>query len=169
MPEKQSNYQGKLHGTISREERGTSAWRMTGPILGTAWIDSVSVRMSSTIHAPTYPPGTNEEDTTVHRRVGRHGGVNVPCPPSVKEYNKTIGGVDFADQCRKYYSYGRKTKRWYRRIFFYLLEVVINNSYITVKRQRRGRLEFRKELAEQLIADTRARKSTKRPREEERL
>jgi hypothetical protein len=56
-------------------------------------------------------------------------------PPTVKpnvvlDYTKHIGGVDFIDHFITLYQFMRRTKKWYRRTFFCLLEVSIVNSYL---------------------------------------
>ena len=56
-------------------------------------------------------------------------------PPQIKplvvtEYNKYILGVDRLDQRMAYYKFERKSVRWWRKVFFWMLEVVVVNSYI---------------------------------------
>ena len=78
------------------------------------------------------------------------------------DYQKHMRGVDRGDQLQSYYSLGRKSKKWWRRIFFYCIEVCILNSFCLekmvkpVEHQQRGRkkrdiLSFRLDLAKQLI------------------
>ena len=63
---------------------------------------------------------------------------NTHLPPSNKPavinlYNHNMNGVDLADQLGVYYSFQRKTLKWWRKVFFWLLEVTVVNSYITYK------------------------------------
>ena len=51
----------------------------------------------------------------------------------VDRYNQGMGGVDKADQYAVYYSIERKSKKWWRKLVFWLLEVAIMNSYILYK------------------------------------
>ena len=51
----------------------------------------------------------------------------------VDRYNQGMGGVDKANQYAVYYSIDRKSKKWWRKLVFYLLEVTIVNSYILYK------------------------------------
>lgn len=69
-----------------------------------------------------------------------------------------MGGVDLADQLRKYYSIGRTSFKWYRYLFWYLVDVSICNSYVLYNhyQQEQGegkvkQLTFRTSLAKQLI------------------
>jgi hypothetical protein len=41
-----------------------------------------------------------------------------------------MGGVDLADQKRKYYSASRKSKKWWMYLFWFLLDTTINNAFI---------------------------------------
>ena len=100
-----------------------------------------------------------------------------PCPPLLDDYVKYMRGVDRGDQLITLYNGGRRSKKWWRRVFFYLLEVAILNSYIIEgffrsDHQSRGSkkkdlVAFRFELAEQLIGLYRGRKRPGRHRSHE--
>ena len=45
------------------------------------------------------------------------------------EYNQYMLGVDRLDQMILYYPFTRKTTKWSNKVFFYLLEVSLWNSY----------------------------------------
>ena len=75
---------------------------------------------------------------------------------------KNMRGVDRGDQLQNYYNVGRKSRKWWRRIFFYCIEVTILNSFCLEKmvkpsghlqrgRKKRNILSFRLELAKKLI------------------
>ena len=51
-------------------------------------------------------------------------------PKVVDDYNRSMNGVDKADQYTVYYSFIRKSRKWWRKLFFWLFEVTIVNSYI---------------------------------------
>ena len=48
----------------------------------------------------------------------------------VHKYNQSMGGVDKADQFGVYYSFDRKSVKWWHKLMFWLLEVSIVNTYI---------------------------------------
>jgi len=85
--------------------------------------------------------------------------VDVAIPTPVHLYNHSMGGVDLNDQLRSYYPSGRSGKKWWRFIFWYLLDVSICNAFIVEgqsshrasSRSRRSLLSFKLELAKQLI------------------
>ena len=60
-------------------------------------------------------------------------------------------GVDRLDQRMSYYSLGRKSVRWWRKVFFWVMEVVVVNSYILYSRhtsshRKLPHKEFRREV-----------------------
>ena len=58
----------------------------------------------------------------------RHQLKNVP--EMIYVYNKTKNGVDGLDQITSIYSTKRKTYKWWKAVFFYLLDVCIANSNV---------------------------------------
>ena len=139
--------------------RGTTQWRMSGPLLSVAWVDSKPVYFLSTIHPPEF-----SQQTPVHGQVVKHRGAgeggqmgDVACPPLLKD-NKYMGGVDQGDQMLKYYSCFHKTVKWYRKVLFLEVEVTIHNAFVIECDKREGSerggrsaLDFRIELAESLF------------------
>ena len=63
------------------------------------------------------------ETVNVDRRSG-HSMVAVSCPRIVQDYNAHMGGVDAADQHMVYYTCGRKSMKYWRRITWRLLDQV---------------------------------------------
>ena len=54
-------------------------------------------------------------------------------PTVIDVYNHNMNGVDIADQNSVYYAFQRKTRKWWRKVFFWLMEVTVVNSYIVYK------------------------------------
>lgn len=54
-------------------------------------------------------------------------------PEIINDYNCFMGGVDVVDQHLVYYAIGRKGLKWWRRVFYRLLEMAIVNSYAIYK------------------------------------
>lgn len=50
-------------------------------------------------------------------------------PSAVDTYNHNMNGVDIADQYTVSYPFQRKTLKWWRKVFFWLVDVCIVNSY----------------------------------------
>ena len=92
----------------------------------------------------------------------------VNCPVAVKSYNAGMGGVDLADAKRKVYSCSRKAKKWWPRLFYFVLDVCIVNAYVlqceTPHQPKISQKSFRLELARELLASHNSRKHRKRGR-----
>ena len=81
----------------------------------------------------------------------RHDAVHKPSV--VNKYNHNMNGVDIADQLTVFYSFVRKTKKWWRKLFFYFQEVSVVNSYIVYKQsvaQPFSHLGFRRAIIEKV-------------------
>ena len=73
-------------------------------------------------------------------------------PLSIDTYNQSMNGVDRLDQFTVYYSFVRKTRKWWRKLF-YLLEVLTVNAYILYRstvESPLSHLEFRRSVLEDL-------------------
>ena len=102
-------------------------------------------------------------------------------PTVICDYNRHMGGVDVSDQYVSSYSFIRKSKKWWRKMFFWLLEVAVVNSFIlynlNIERNQKSKLshkKYRLQLIKSLVGDVRNRERRKRGRpsisdEEERL
>lgn len=51
-------------------------------------------------------------------------------PQGVDEYNKHMGGVHKAGQLVQYYGYNHFSKKWWKRVFFHMLDVTLVTAYI---------------------------------------
>lgn len=131
-------------------------------LLCSTWMDKKQISILST--------NVNNNIVQVKRRKGKE--INdVNCPESFKLYNQYMGGVDLADQRRKYYTVARKSMKWWYYLFWFLLDTTIVNSFIimsvtnfpVVKKPPTLR-DFKLKLIEQLVKDfsTRKRASTVR-------
>ena len=56
--------------------------------------------------------------------------INVSRPNIVKVYNKHMGGVDLLDPLLGYYRNKIRSKKWYLRIFFHLIDMTTVNAWI---------------------------------------
>lgn len=111
------------------------------------WVDKRPVTMLSTAHTSkvvTLPP---------NRR-----GVERSKPEVVVDYNNGMKGVDLSDQLAQSYPSTKKTVKWYKKIFFYLLDMTTTNA-LAIHRALGGKLtqyEFRKELVRGLLQQGKA-------------
>ena len=122
-----------------------------GKVAGTSWLDRKVVTVMSSNTQPT-------DTGTVQRRIHDRTRISVPCPHSILLYNNFMGGVDRADQLRGYYSCRYKSRKFYKYVFFFLLDVAITNAFILHKHyavapELKNIKEFRLKLAAELIGE----------------
>ena len=87
-----------------------------------AWKDKRVIIVPST--------AANSAASSLHK-VGR-GGVDLVYekPEVVLNYTKSMGGVDRADQYASTYCFMRKSLKWWRKLFFWGMEICSINAYI---------------------------------------
>ncbi|KAK3108956.1 hypothetical protein FSP39_019728 [Pinctada imbricata] len=141
------------------KKQGDVIQMQKGDTVATAWHDKRTVTLLSTNVDPT--------DTTEVQRKQTDGTIiNVPCPRVLKIYTQFTNGVDRADQLRSTYSIYRKASKWWKYLFWFMVDVCICNAFILMKEstnhviktktgrtRERTQLEFRIKLAHQLLGD----------------
>ncbi|KAL3243897.1 hypothetical protein MRX96_019486 [Rhipicephalus microplus] len=76
-----------------------------------------------------------EDRVQVHRTLQNGKKMAVECPSVVKDYNTWMGGVDKFDQKRNAYPADRRSKRWWSRIFYFMLDAAmkeVRSKYICI-------------------------------------
>ena len=68
--------------------------------------------------------------TSILRQQSDGSKEEVECPLALKSYNKYMGGVDRGDQLRGYYRCKVKSRKFYKYIFHFLIDVAITNAFI---------------------------------------
>jgi hypothetical protein len=153
----------------SLQKQGDQKVWQKGGLNAAIWRDKKAVAFLFTNCGP-------DQTTTVARKQ-RDGSVNeVECPLACGNYTRNMGGVDRHDQFRAQYTVARKSKKWWRYLFWFLLDVCLVNSFLCMRESvnhrlwtRRGRerkrnqLEFRMALADQLIGQFRGARKRKLP------
>ena len=98
-----------------------------GKVTVLAWKDKRVVKAISTKHDGSLC-------TISRRKKGGHGEMEtVEKPVCICEYNQYMSGVDHVDQMISYYPCTRKTLKWTKKVFFYLLEVSVHNCHVIYK------------------------------------
>ena len=146
--------------------RGESQVRQQGNLTAAVWQDKKQVAFLSTLSNPL-------ENVDVNRRQGRQN-LHLTQPHCAYIYNKKMNGVDRHDQLRTTYPLGRDSKKAWKYIFWFLLNCAIVNSFIMFNlvserrnsKKRFTHLDFRCELAHELIAGFSGRKRKGRELEE---
>lgn len=134
-------------------KKGDLLAQRKGPSLVVSWKDKRPVHMLS-----TFSKGSRRDMT------------DVPCrwpnkPPTKKpnvviNYIKNMGGVDRSDHFISSYQFMRRTKKWYRKLFFWLFEVGLINAYLLYKQVQTtanekplSHRQFRMSLVKALVAE----------------
>ena len=97
------------------------------------WYDKKIVKILSTYHNSNFLISKfNYEQEPIYK------------PESILDYNRFMGGTDLMDQSISYYKFERKTRRWTLKFAFYMIEVMINNSFLKykIKNEKISRIEY---------------------------
>ena len=62
-------------------------------------------------------------------RTATDGQEDILKPLVVEEYNRHMAGVDTGDQLQSYYGFSHRTVKWWRWLFFHLIDLAIVNDY----------------------------------------
>ena len=97
----------------------------SGPVLAVKWKDTRDVIMCTTIH---------KDNMVAAGARGEHQKVK---PQFVVDYNNFKCGVDKHDQLLSYYSFQRLSIKWWKKLFFHLIDisVVCTNVLFNISRE----------------------------------
>jgi hypothetical protein len=143
-----------------KKARGSMRWERDEECLAQQWVDNRVVTMLSAID------NANEYVTTQRKsKVGQKWtSIEVKQPRAVDRYNSYMNAVDRSDQILSKNNLLRKCLRWWKVLFFHMIDISIINSYILFEIHRKANpginelkrpkkysvLEFREELVRDL-------------------
>ena len=120
--------------------------RCSPPLVACVWKDKRIIKF-----LPASIPRTTVSAGAVTRE-------KVACPLLLPDYQAFMRGVDRGDQLIQYYNMGRRSKKWWKRIFSYMVLVSCLNAYIILRdglppseRKKYAYLTFRYSRFEELI------------------
>lgn len=125
-----SGCQFKSDKELKKEGRGTydSKIDTNSGIVGCKWFDNKFVHLFSNYFGPEPTNEVHRWSTTSKTRIP------VQRPAVVKEYNSFMGGVDLHDMLVEIYRIDIRSKRFYLRIIFHLIDMAVVNSWILYRR-----------------------------------
>jgi hypothetical protein len=127
--------------------RGEWKWRQHGQMVCFSWMDKKPVSLLSTFCDA-------QEQSTIKRRTGKQL-IDVACPAVVPTYLRTMRGVDVFAQRQSYSKIGRRSKKWFYSLVWFMFDVAIHNAFILHQRKHKqqhyGEKDFRKQLMDQLL------------------
>ncbi|XP_064467718.1 piggyBac transposable element-derived protein 4-like isoform X1 [Ornithodoros turicata] len=104
-------------------DRGSYLWRREGHVVDFYLKHSQNVHIMSNYHGP-------ESRVQVQQTLPNGKKKAVECPAVVKDYSTWMGGVDKFDRIRSAYVTGLRSERWWSRIFYFILDAAVVNSYV---------------------------------------
>lgn len=106
------------------------------------WIDNGSVLLCSNFI------GSEPMSTIKRWNKDKKERRDIDCPAIVKEYNQSMGGVDLADMLIALHRIDIKTKRWYLKLFFHLVDIAKVNGWILYRRHAtQQKIPVKKQMA----------------------
>ena len=111
---------------INKCGRGAYDYRMLNDesLIICEWFDNKVVLMGSNVHGVEPTHLVRRYDRTAKRHV------ELSCPAMIKHYNANMGGVDKCDMLLSLYRNERKSKKWYKRVIFHMLDLCLVNAWL---------------------------------------
>ena len=81
-------------------------------------------------------------------------GNRLPKPESIMQYTLHMSGVDLSDQYMAFHMSLRKSMKWWRKVFFHILNMILLNAYILNNKYGKQKLshdEYMEYIAEYLL------------------
>jgi len=117
---------------MMKKPRGTFNYCMTSikkhEVFAACWRDNKIVNLLSTF-ADIDPITSVKRFSKTEKKQ-----IEIECPNIVNVYNKHMGGVDLLDSLLGRQKIKIRSRKWYLRIFYHLLDVTVVNSLILHKR-----------------------------------
>lgn len=134
---------------------GEFMYQFDAPVSIVKWKDTKDVFVASTAFDPRIVE-------IIERKQKDGSKKKMYCPLAIKKYTEFMGGVDHFDHFRASYPIGRKSRKNWHRIFWFLLEAATINAYIVYmashSARRNTHKEFRLRLGRALINNFSSRK-----------
>ena len=124
---------GTQWSKASNVQRGSMRWERDPPVLALQWLDNKVVSMLTTIE--------NANDSLQVKRKTKTAGVwstkVVQQPQAIATYNKYMNAVDRSDQILAVNNVLRKCMRWWKTLFFHMIDIAVVNSFILFREHER--------------------------------
>lgn len=125
--------------------RGECETANTENMLAIKWLDKRYVHMLTTVYS-----GKMKSTGKINQKTKE----TILKPDCVMHYNENMGAVDKVDMQVSFVECARKSLKWYKKLFFHLIDISLYNAYILyqVKTGKKPQFsDFRLNVAEQLI------------------
>lgn len=127
-----------------RLEKGEAVVFSTEDMAAIKWKDKKDV-VVTTIHSL---------DFAETGKVNRYSGEKILKPSVIIDYNKNINRIDIGDQTLSKFHTMQRCKKAYKKIFFYFVDMMLLNSYILFKNNKKDRAFhiYKQKLADAIIS-----------------
>ncbi|XP_045457227.1 piggyBac transposable element-derived protein 4-like [Melitaea cinxia] len=131
--------------TTKKLKKGEHVWARKNKVYVSNWKDKRPVLMVTTKVHPSIIEVSN-----------RFGKSRLK-PAEVDTYNRNMSGIDRCDQMVSYYSCPRKTIRWYKKVIFYMMDIVVWNAFFLYRKYKKNNsslysyINYREELIQEFI------------------
>ncbi|KAF0708051.1 piggyBac transposable element-derived protein 2-like, partial [Aphis craccivora] len=98
------------------------------PLTSVVWKDNKIVTLLSS-YCGILPKNSIKRFDKKTKRI-----LDVNCPAIIKDYNRHMGGVDLLDSLIGRYKIRMRTKKWYMRIWYHLIDVTVVNAWLLYRR-----------------------------------
>lgn len=126
-------------------KKGEVIWKNSEKLLALKWKDRRDVTMLSTMH---------ENQIVTLPKLDRITGDNIKKPLCVLDYNAKMGAVDRSDMLISSIDSMRKNIKWYKKLFFHILDLCTINSHALFLMQNEKKVPlavFHKNVIRQLL------------------
>lgn len=129
-------------------EKHEFMYKTKAPVSAIQWMDTQLVNILTTAHNP-------KSVSTIKRTQKDGSKKDITIPTAIAQYTVNMGGVDHFDHFRASYPIGRKSRRNWLRLFYFMFDAAIINAYIAYiqihKQSVHTHRDFRLRLARSLI------------------
>ncbi|KAJ8333743.1 hypothetical protein SKAU_G00410620 [Synaphobranchus kaupii] len=128
-------------------KRGEATLRENGTQLVVKWQDKRDVNFLTTVHSSSMAQSGRLDHFTGEPKVK---------PACVLDYNKKMGAVHRVDMITSFVDCARKSTKWYKKLFFHLLDTAVFNAYTVHRKLSEERMpykDFRLRLVKELIQE----------------
>ena len=114
------------------QKRGGVRWVRESEVLTLQWVDNKPVSVLTTIDS------ANDQVVAKRRAMvdQKFTKIDVPQPKAIHRYNQYMNAVDRSDQLLACHNIRRKCYRWWKILFYHLVDMAIVNSFILFQKYR---------------------------------
>ncbi len=115
-----------------KRKQGDVCWIRHSPVLALQWMDSKPVSILTTLYSANAKVSCKRRSKVR----GVYTELTLPQPLAIHKYNQFMNGVDRSDQMLTCHNISRKCYRWWKTLFFHLVDIAVVNGFLLFQRYR---------------------------------